>query len=77
MRLVGGAQIVSTTTLKKNESPRKLSGARLPTDIPLNCPKCGAKLVFIRADEDVSVYQCANDGMVLLPPNGRLRVVVY
>jgi hypothetical protein len=49
----------------------------LPTNIPMNCPRCGAPLLFVRANGNVAIYLCATDGMVLLPPNGRIRVVVH
>ena len=45
--------------------------------LPLNCPMCGEKLVFVRNDGAVGVYQCANDGLVLHPPDGDVRVVVH
>ena len=42
----------------------------------LNCPRCGTRLAYVRADGDIEVYQCPNDGVVLLPPDGRVRVVL-
>jgi uncharacterized Zn finger protein (UPF0148 family) len=43
----------------------------------LNCPRCGEKLLYVREDGDVSVYHCPNDGVVLHPPDGRVRVVIH
>lgn len=50
------------------------SGPPLPTDIPLNCPACGARLAFVRAEGDIAVYRCPKDGAVVLPPNGRIQL---
>jgi hypothetical protein len=47
---------------------------QLHRDVPLNCPKCGARLVFVRTDGDTNFYDCFKDGVVILPPHGRLLV---
>ena len=40
----------------------------LPTTnpLPLNCPRCGERLVYVRTDGDVDIYHCANHGVILL-----------
>jgi len=43
----------------------------------LNCPMCGEKLTYIQTEGDVKVYHCASDGVVLLPPDGQVRVVIH
>ena len=48
----------------------------LPTDIPLNCPYCGAKLVNVPSDTSVAFYECPKDGLLVLPPDGRLRKAI-
>ena len=47
----------------------------LPTDIPLNCPYCGRRLVNVPADRAIAYYECATDGLLMLTPDGRLRRV--
>jgi hypothetical protein len=48
-----------------------------PAPLALNCPKCGSPLAYVREDRDVAICHCPNDGMVLLPPDGRVRVVIH
>lgn len=45
----------------------------LPTDVPLNCPYCGARLTNVPSDTSVAFYECPKDGLLVLPPDGRLR----
>jgi hypothetical protein len=47
--------------------------APLPTNIPLNCPYCGGKLVNVPSDNHDSYYECQKDGLLILPPDGRMR----
>lgn len=51
----------------------KVGRPPLPTDIPLNCPYCGLKLVNVPSDSAQAFYECPKDGLLILPPNGRLR----
>jgi hypothetical protein len=44
----------------------------LPADIPINCPYCGQKLVLVPSDGPTAYYQCTKDGLLVLPPSGRL-----
>ena len=41
--------------------------------VPINCPICGALLVYVRAEADTCVYQCPRHGVLVLPPDGRIR----
>jgi hypothetical protein len=45
----------------------------LPTDVPLNCPYCGQKLVNVPSDGPTAYYNCVKDGLLMMPPDGRLR----
>ena len=45
----------------------------LPTDIPLNCPFCGAKLTNVPSDTSVAFYECPKDGLLVLPSDEKLR----
>jgi len=38
---------------------------------------CGEKLTYKQTDGEVRIYHCQNDGVVLLPPNGRVHVVIH
>ena len=38
---------------------------------------CGEKLTYMQTEGDVKVYHCATDGVVLLPPDGHVRVVIH
>jgi hypothetical protein len=40
---------------------------------PLNCPYCGQTLVSVPSDGPTAYYQCGKDGLLMLPPDGRLR----
>ena len=44
---------------------------------PLICPTCGAPLTYVRVDGMTLIYQCAKDGVVTLPPDGRLKVLPH
>jgi len=48
-----------------------------PVPLRLNCPMCGEKLTYKQTEGDVRVYHCQNDGVVLLPPDGRVHVVIH
>ncbi len=39
---------------------------------PLNCPKCGTRLVYIRTDGDTHFYRCPRHGSLILPPDATL-----
>jgi hypothetical protein len=47
---------------------------------PVNCPKCGAALVYVRSEGPTDIYaathfyRCWRHGVVVLPPNGIIRV---
>ena len=41
--------------------------------LPLNCPMCGARLSYLLTIASTHVYQCAQDGLLELPPGGILR----
>ena len=45
--------------------------------LQLNCPRCGEKLTHVWTNDDVHVYQCPNDGVVVVPPDGRIRVAIH
>ena len=45
--------------------------------IPLNCPSCGEKLTHVWTSDRIEVYHCPNDGVVVVPPDGPIRVVVH
>lgn len=47
--------------------------APLGAGLPLNCPYCGQKLVSVPSDGPTVYYQCVNDGLLILPPDGRMR----
>ena len=40
------------------------------------CPKCGKRLAFLKADADDCLYDCPEHGLVVLAPDGKLRVDV-
>ena len=42
-------------------------------DFPLNCPYCGAPLAYVRTEGDTHVYRCQRHGLLILPPDGRVR----
>jgi len=42
---------------------------------PLICPTCGSPLTYVRADSLTLIYECEKDGVVALPPDGRLKVL--
>ena len=44
---------------------------------PLTCPTCGAPLTYVRIDGMTLIYHCAKDGVVTLPPDGRLKVLPH
>jgi len=41
--------------------------------IEMNCPICRAPLVYVRTDGDTHLYTCPRRGMLILPPDGRMR----
>ena len=41
---------------------------------PLNCPKCGQKLAYVRSEGENHFYRCPSHGAVILPPSGVVRV---
>ena len=50
---------------------------RIVDPLPLNCPRCGAKLTYLRHHGTNGVYHCLEDGVVLNPPSGRIYVVTH
>lgn len=47
----------------------------LPSDVPVNCPHCGAVLAFVRTTDQTQIYRCPVLGLLMLPPDGRMRQV--
>jgi hypothetical protein len=41
--------------------------------VPMNCPLCGARLTYLRTDGETYVYHYLRHGVLILPPDGRLR----
>jgi hypothetical protein len=41
----------------------------------MNCPLCGAPLVYLRSHGDTHFYRCPRNGVLILPPDGRVRQV--
>jgi hypothetical protein len=39
----------------------------------MNCPSCGAPLVYVRTDADAHISRCPRHGAILPPPDGRVR----
>ena len=54
-----------------------MSRPPLPTDVSLNCPACGTRLIYVRSDGDTVYYRCPKDGAVVMPPNGRIKVLPH
>ena len=44
-------------------------------EIPINCPYCGAALIYVRTEGGTHYYRCDRHGMLMLPPDGRVRQV--
>ena len=42
--------------------------------LPLNCLKCGTRLVYRHSQGDTHFYRCPKHGVVVLPPSGIIRV---
>lgn len=49
----------------------------LPTDVRINCPICGAPLAYVRSEGDVAYYRCPKDGLMVMPPNGRITAAPH
>ena len=49
----------------------------LSPTIPLNCPYCGARLNYVRSEGDLAFYRCPRDGLLVMPPNGRITLVPH
>jgi len=43
----------------------------------LSCPTCSAKLTYLGTNDQVGLYNCPNDGLVMHFPDGRVQVVVH
>jgi len=43
--------------------------------IQMNCPLCGSLLQFLRIKSQTVYYRCARHGVLMLPPDGRVRPV--
>ena len=41
--------------------------------LPVNCPYCGARLVYVRTQEGKHLYECLQHGRLILLLDGRLR----
>lgn len=46
---------------------------RLPERLPVNCPYCGQRIRMVPSDGASAYYECKKDGLLVLPPDGRLR----
>jgi hypothetical protein len=49
-----------------------------PVGVPMNCPYCGAPLTYVRTEGagsvgETFVFRCARHGVLILPPDGRIR----
>jgi hypothetical protein len=42
-------------------------------DIEVNCPYCGARLVYLRTEGETHYYRCARHGVLIVSPDGRIR----
>ena len=40
--------------------------------VPLNCPRCGERLVYQTTHAETHIYSCPNDGYMVLSPDGRV-----
>jgi uncharacterized C2H2 Zn-finger protein len=45
----------------------------IDSQLPLNCPTCGAPLAYVRADGETHIYRCPRHGLLMRPPDGRIR----
>ena len=45
-----------------------------PLGFEMNCPRCGTRLEYVRKRGESHVLLCYDDGIVILPPNGRVFV---
>lgn len=45
--------------------------------VPLNCPRCGEQMVHVRNEGAWGIYKCSNDGVVLHPVDGKIRIVLH
>jgi hypothetical protein len=46
--------------------------------VPMNCPYCGAPLTYVRtegagSEGETFVFRCARHGILILPPDARIR----
>jgi hypothetical protein len=41
---------------------------------PVNCPKCGQLLTYLRSEGEWHFYRCPTHQTVVLPPSGRVKV---
>jgi hypothetical protein len=57
----------------RDVSPKALHFQQADPDVPLHCPTCGEPLVFIRTDGKTHIYRCPHHGLLILPPDGRVR----
>lgn len=46
---------------------------RLPAKLSVNCPYCGKRVTLVPSDGPTAYYQCEKDGLLILPPDGRMR----
>ena len=43
--------------------------------VPINCPLCGASLVYIETEGRTHYYRCPQHGLLMLLPDGRFLKV--
>jgi hypothetical protein len=51
----------------------KAAWYRLPENLPVNCPYCGQRLTLVPSDGPTAYYACPKDGLLVLPPDGRIK----
>lgn len=56
------------------DEPRAPEAAGDP-GIAMNCPYRGARLTYLRSENETHYYRCDRHGELMLPPDGRLPQV--
>jgi len=54
-----------------------MTDSQKPPQVSLSCPNCGEKLTHVWTNDRIEVYHCSNNGVVVLPPGGPMRVVIH
>jgi len=71
------AQTLACRTIEATERrplDRKIRPVKADPNFPVSCPHCGRKLVYRRTEDATHFYRCERNGMLILPPDGRVRV---